>query len=364
MQLSQRLSMESKRIGPEPKKPRVVFDFVRSPRQRLDEVRHGRAPRESLMAYVELESRGWQVKASDDRWSGRLGELRTRLMSYIEIPSVRMMTTWASVDAVVVVTRFSVVLALIAKLLGKRIYFADAQFDLPKRLLSRWHTRLALRMADGVLCLSEHQARSWRKSFNLPGELFRLTGYSLDPVFFKQLQRPPVQTRGRPVMLSIGRDPGRDFTTLSKACTDYDCEARIVTLPYLLTPIVQQNPRVQVFSNVSYGKLFELYATSDVAVIPLVADIEYMSGIRAVMEGLLLGIPVIATRTPCLEEYFTDGVDILMVEAGDAEALAEAAWKVTNDRGFSDSLVKAGRRTMEERWSFEGYVRAIEKAIR
>jgi hypothetical protein len=113
-----------------------VFDLVRSPRARLEEVGRGDAPREFLLEVGELERRGWSISFSDDRWSGWFGWLRTRIIDYLEIPSFDMLRTWSSADTVVVVTRLSAVLAFTAKVLGKRLVLADAQGEIPEH---RWH---------------------------------------------------------------------------------------------------------------------------------------------------------------------------------------------------------------------------------
>ena len=130
------------------KRPRLVFDFVHSPRERLTEVEAGKAPREALLGYIQLLERGWAVSASDDRWNGPLGGLRGRLKRFFELPSFRMISQWRAADIIVVVTRISLVLAILAKILNKKLVFLDAMQELPDSALRRFVITRALRMAE------------------------------------------------------------------------------------------------------------------------------------------------------------------------------------------------------------------------
>ena len=103
------------------KKPSIVFDFIRSPAQRITEVQNGKAPRESFLGYIQLLDRGWCLTLSDDRWQGIAGTIREKLRDFIEVPSFAMIRKWKTADIIVIVTRLSIVLATIARILNKKI---------------------------------------------------------------------------------------------------------------------------------------------------------------------------------------------------------------------------------------------------
>ena len=70
-----------------------------------------------------------------------------------------------------------------------------------------------------------------------------------------------------------------------------------------------------------------------------------------VLEAQSCGIPVVATRTGGLTDVVTDGVDGLLVPAGDPTALAGAVRRILGDAALKDSLARQGRRNAEERFS-------------
>ncbi len=61
----------------------------------------------------------------------------------------------------------------------------------------------------------------------------------------------------------------------------------------------------------------------------------------AVMEALALGLPIVATAVGGVAETFADGVDALLVPAGNAEALADAIIEVAHDPALRARLADA-----------------------
>ncbi len=61
------------------------------------------------------------------------------------------------------------------------------------------------------------------------------------------------------------------------------------------------------------------------------------------LEALASGTPVVATAVRGLEELLTDGVDAVVVPAGDAEAIGAAVRSLLDDSSRAASLARAGR---------------------
>jgi glycosyltransferase involved in cell wall biosynthesis len=128
-------------------------------------------------------------------------------------------------------------------------------------------------------------------------------------------------------VLAFGRDLGRDYRLLVKAMEGLGCDLKIVTLPYLLEGISVDQPWIKTLQRVSYGELFSLYAGAKAVVVPLKPGVSYPSGLRAMLEGMLLERPVIVTRTPILEEYASDD-EVHFVRPGDRLDLRDAIQRV------------------------------------
>jgi glycosyltransferase involved in cell wall biosynthesis len=70
-------------------------------------------------------------------------------------------------------------------------------------------------------------------------------------------------------------------------------------------------------------------------------------------EALHMKIPYIAARARAVEELFTDGGNCLMVEPGNAHALAVAILKLRDENGLSDRLVENGLETYQTKASWQ-----------
>lgn len=90
-------------------------------------------------------------------------------------------------------------------------------------------------------------------------------------------------------------------------------------------------------SNVSFRgvvrgaeELSGLYRNADVLAVPCVeaknGDIDGFPTV--ILEAMVAGVPVVATRISAIPDYVRDGIEGVLVNAGDAEALADAIWRI------------------------------------
>lgn len=87
-------------------------------------------------------------------------------------------------------------------------------------------------------------------------------------------------------------------------------------------------------------RIADAYAAADVVVNPG----RHPEGLgRAALEALAAQRPVVASRIGGISEALRDGVDALLVEPGDPEALADAIARVWQDDALARELVSNGR---------------------
>lgn len=84
---------------------------------------------------------------------------------------------------------------------------------------------------------------------------------------------------------------------------------------------------------------------------------------RTVMEAMAAGRPIIATRTGGIPEMVDDGRTGVLVDAGDVAGLAEAIIGLARESEQRSSLGSAGRRRIEERFTIDLQVGAVERVL-
>lgn len=313
--------MKAKAMG------KVLYIFSHPIAVEWERVSRGDTPTERMYGAFELKNRGWSVQTSDARFQGVSAPLIRFFRRYgINLLNWRSIKEIRAVDLVVVKDDFSLMTTIVCKILGKKLIYLDSMFQIPYRWWKRFAVRASISLADRVVGYSTTQALRWANELRVPSSKFVTLPYTLDMSFYSYTPLGGTDNIGSPFVLAVGRDMGRDFSTLVRGAHLAGMKLTLVTLPYLLQGINCRNSEVEVRQNLAYSELFSLYSDAVCVVIPLHAGIDYPSGIRAMLEGLVLGRPVIATRTPALEEY-VEGPDVLFVEPYDEEELANAIRK-------------------------------------
>lgn len=332
---------------------RYVFLYPDIAAPAINQIEAGNFPKERLTGYFQLKQLGFNVTISDSQWQTATAKLRRRLLHYIHLPSFQMLKDWAKSDVIVIKDGFSLLFTILVKAMGKKIVYLDTMFQLPKNRLKRFSLKRAIRHSDLVISLSKVQSDIWARELGLARNKFETLYYSMDCNFYPLLE--PTTDLKAPLIVSVGRDIGRDFETLTNVVSNLQVDLELITLPYLLPPPAKTSPRVSIKEHLPYDELFATYGRASIAVVPLKKGIDYPSGIRAVMEAMLLGIPVIASYTPVLAEYFTDGVDLLMVEPANEQALKDAVQRLLADPELRLSLRANGRQTVIDKYQIESY---------
>ena len=100
----------------------------------------------------------------------------------------------------------------------------------------------------------------------------------------------------------------------------------------------------------------QILASCDVAVLPSLAE-----GLpNAVLEYLATGLPVVATALGGNLEVVEDGVTGLLIPPSDPHALATALSRLLDDSQFAAQIAKAGRESVESRFSFDRLVSEVD----
>ncbi len=162
-------------------------------------------------------------------------------------------------------------------------------------------------------------------------------------------------------VVTIGVDRGRDYETLmaaaSRAQVPIDFYARPERAAGLVLP-----PSVTYRGTIPFDEYRHVLRDADVVAVPTHLMV-YPSGQTVAIEAAATGAAVILTRTPALEEYFTDD-DVCFVDVGDVEGWAQALEGLTRDAARRERLGRSAARRVRERFTYEHTWQAFDAAVR
>jgi glycosyltransferase involved in cell wall biosynthesis len=229
--------------------------------------------------------------------------------------------------------------------------------------LRRWYGFLGMQMrvaaqVPRVITVSESSRRDIVSQMGVPASALHVVPVGVDHLHFKPLP-------------GIERVPGRIMTTTSsdmplkglvplleavaKLRTERTCELVVIGKPRTDSEIpgvidrLGINDCVQFVSGVSDQRIVELYAETEVAVVPSL----YEGFSLPAVEAMACGVPLVATTGGALPEVVGTHEDTgLLVPPGDPGALAAAIGRLFDDPALRTRLAAAGRERVLERFTW------------
>lgn len=194
-----------------------------------------------------------------------------------------------------------------------------------------------LRQLDGLWVLSRPQAaavRDWLGAGCPPVHFLR---FGVDPDFYFPRAYPT-----EPHVVSVGGDRDRDPKTLYAALEIVHAarpDARITVQSKAELPVPAGIER---FERLPHLKVSELLGTATVVALATRPNL-HASGMTVGLEGQAVGRPVVACRTPGMEDYFVDGVTGALVPPADPDAMAAEILALLDDPARAERMGQAGR---------------------
>jgi glycogen(starch) synthase len=118
--------------------------------------------------------------------------------------------------------------------------------------------------------------------------------------------------------------------------------------------------KVTFHGRVPQDELIKQYDLSDIMLVPSLWQEPF--GL-VIAEAMARGLPVIASNVGGPAEILTDGVDGLLVEAGDERALASAIQQLLTDEQQRRRLARAAQETVRERFTIQENARRVEQHL-
>jgi glycosyltransferase involved in cell wall biosynthesis len=242
--------------------------------------------------------------------------------------------------------------AVLARLPGRRhlavvsgvIWISEP--DAKLSALARWTVRSALQRADAIFVLSSGQISPLRERWGMDTARIHLVHFGVDTEFWSpslpfvedqhgvQSAWAPSNAREesvQPTIVSVGNDRHRDHDLLLAAVRHVHSKLPEARLD-LVTSTRSQVPAEigHWHPSLTHPQLRALYRTARVVAVSTRLN-NHVSGITAILEAMAMGKPVVATRTPGLEEYVADGETGILVPVADRAAMAKVLIELLND---------------------------------
>lgn len=316
--------------------------------------------------YMRAEEMGAEVTSSDDHHEGRLNKLNRLswrwFLGFDVIHALRNRkkifnsdVIWTHTESqflavLMVYTLMRVDLVRRPKIIAQSVWLIDIWYKQPA--LRRWLWRQLIARADILTFHSPENLARAREMFpNVRSELV-LFGIKPDSVTPNTVADATETVR----LIAVGNDRQRSWSTLIEMMRKHaDWELRIVstTCPQKLKGDLSNVIIAGVRDN---DELIRLYEAADIAVVPLKPNF-HASGITAIQEATLCGLPVVASDTGGLRAYFGDK-EVCYVATEDPAALARAVADLAADTAARAALVANAKLRMgPEGLSSEAFVR-------
>jgi glycosyltransferase involved in cell wall biosynthesis len=241
----------------------------------------------------------------------------------------------------------------------RRMELAAARGVKRKFGLWRWYgfTRMQARVARRIptlITVSENSRRDIARDFGVDPNAFRVVPVGVETDVFRPSGEPRVP--GRIVSVASSDSPMKGTRVLleaiAKLATERDVELVMVGQPKpdgLVARAIDEldvSERVRFVSGLSDAALAMLLASAEVAVVPSL----YEGFSIPAVEALACGTPLVATRAGAVPEVV--GECAVLVEPGDASAMAEALRDLLDDDERREWVSVAGRLRVAERYTW------------
>lgn len=214
-----------------------------------------------------------------------------------------------------------------------------------------------------IICLSSEQLEDFVQ-LGIPREHLVFIPFGVDARFFRSTDT----SHEEDLIVSVGRDAGRDYATLFKAAERTD-HAFVVVAGYKNIPPDMSVPaNVSVLYNRSLIEIRDLYARARLVVVAskdssAVNNGSDCSGQTVILDALAAGKTVIATRRSWIADYFVPDHDLVVVEPNDPEALARAIDSLSRDAERRKHLAASGNAKVLARYTTNTFSDALRRLI-
>ncbi len=242
--------------------------------------------------------------------------------------------------------------------LGSRVWYP---------MTSLWQSRLGLRHADAIFCLSSEDRQYLQDRFDIPGEKITRIFPGADPVFAHAAALRRYERASRLLFAGTWRknkgiqDLLPAFCALAHRHPDLHLTVLGAGVP---RPVVEQafppalRQRVEMVSTTTDEETARVFASCDVFVLPSLFEGTPLT----LMEAMMSGLPIVTTATCGMKDVVRDGVTGLLVPIRSPERLAQAIERLVRESGVRERLGREAQREALARYTWEAVAKIVSEA--
>ena len=215
--------------------------------------------------------------------------------------------------------------------------------------------RFGYAAVDRFVVHSTHEIDVYSRWLRLPRERFVFVPLSVDDRTVTEME-----DCATPFVVSMGT-ANRDYAILIDALRDTPYRAVIVAGPHALSGLAIPDG-VEVVSGLSEVECQKLCQRARLSIVPL-KNLHTAAGQVTVVEAMMFGRPVIATRSVGTVDYVQSGVDGVLVGSGDAAELRVQIDRLWNDADARLALSQAARRSAFAKFTFRAVALDLETLL-
>jgi glycosyltransferase involved in cell wall biosynthesis len=267
-----------------------------------------------------------------------------------------------------IVAQDNMLIGYIVSLIGRKtrwLYVAIHSSTLMRRHakhpVRRFFLKRFWRSYARIVCISSEQMNDFVR-FGIPREKLIFSPYGVDADFFDKASSADGE-----IIVSVGRDAGRDYPTLFKAAAGLKYQYTVVASQKNIPPDTQIPTNVSVFYNRSMVEVRDLLASARLVVVVSknidIPDGSDCSGQTVILEALAAGKAVIATYRPWIADYLVDGEDLLVVPPNDPGAIQGAIERLWVDSEIRKRLAESGHQKVLAGYTTKAFSDALLKLM-
>ncbi len=245
-------------------------------------------------------------------------------------------------------------------------YLTNALKRHPRGIIN-FINRKAIQSIDCVVCTARFQVKFLiEQGFDCSKIVFHPIGIDTKRFYDASLKNDEKEN-SEPYIVSVGRDPGRDYKTLFEAVRGLPAKVKVATKPSVVAGL-DIPPNVEVIYNIPYEEMPALYNKALFAVVPL-RDAEDpkgsdTSGQYGFLEPMASGKAVIVSDKETVHDYLVHEKNSLLVKLGNPIHLRSAIERLLSDHELRKQLAKEGQKDVMEKFTSERFAQSLAEIFK